>query len=362
MAGEFSAAAYAYDLPPELIARKPPARRGDSRLLVLHRQSAALEHKQFRAILDYLAPPDLLVFNDTRVLPARLLGQKVLPGNNRSGRARCEVFLLKQLDRKRWECLVKPGRRLPEGSVVSFGPDCSAGILDVLPDGRRLVEFEFAGDFQTVLDHYGRPPLPPYIKPDAAQSQSDRLELAARYQTVYARVPGASAAPTAGLHFSPELLAAIKTRGIPTAFLTLHIGLGTFQPLKTADIREHRMHTEEYILPAQTIRAVQACRQRGGRVIAVGTTAARVLETVAADIAASAVPAAGLAGCTSIYIYPGYKFRVVDALLTNFHLPGSTLLLLVSALAGREKILQAYQEAVRLRYRFFSFGDAMLIV
>ncbi|MDR1453193.1 MAG: S-adenosylmethionine:tRNA ribosyltransferase-isomerase [Candidatus Margulisbacteria bacterium] len=372
MTGEFSADLYEYALPPELIAQAPAARREDSRLLVLRRENNSLEHKYFRDIVDYLNPQDLLVFNDTKVLPARLLGQKTTGG-------RCEIFLLKQLDAAHWEALVKPGRRLACGSAVRFGADFTAVILEKLPDGRRRVEFSFAGDFGEKLLRYGQTPLPPYIKaatsltysqdatlpsgltvPDGL-TVSGRLELAERYQTVYARTPGAAAAPTAGLHFSQELLDRIKAKGTASAFVTLHVGPGTFQPLQTADIRKHNIHAEEYFCPEETLRAVRECRARGGRVIAVGTTSARVLETVVSGHAET-LPATPLHGQTNIYIYPGYQFQAVDALITNFHLPKSTLLLLVSALAGREKILSVYQEAIRQRYRFFSFGDAMLII
>ncbi|MDR2428997.1 MAG: tRNA preQ1(34) S-adenosylmethionine ribosyltransferase-isomerase QueA [Candidatus Margulisbacteria bacterium] len=348
MIGEFSADLYQYELPPELIAQAPAARREDSRLLVLRRKNNSLEHKYFRDIVDYLDPRDLLVFNDTKVLPMRLLGKK------ETG-ARCEVFLLKQLDADHWEALVKPGRRLASGSRVRFGADFSALILEKLSDSRRRVEFSCAGDFWEKLWRYGQTPLPPYIKAVTSAPLSERLALAERYQTVYARTPGAAAAPTAGLHFSQELLDRLKTKGIASAFVTLHVGLGTFQPLQTADIRRHRIHAEEYFCPEQTLRAVRECRARGGRVVAVGTTSARVLETVAER-------SQSVRGSTNVYIYPGYQFKSVDALITNFHLPGSTLLLLVSALAGREKILAAYQEAIRQKYRFFSFGDAMLIV
>jgi S-adenosylmethionine:tRNA ribosyltransferase-isomerase len=354
MTGEFSADLYKYELPPELIAQTPAARREDARLLILRRENDSIEHKYFRDILDYLEPQDLLVFNDTKVLPARLLGHK------ETG-AQCEVFLLKQLDATHWEALVKPGRRLASGSVVRFGADFSARILEKLSDGQRRVEFSFAGDFWEKLFRYGQTPLPPYIKTVTEQSQSDRLELAERYQTVYAKTPGAAAAPTAGLHFSQELLDKIAAKGMAKAFVTLHVGTGTFQPLQTADIREHRIHAEEYFCPEQAVQAVRECRARGGRVIAVGTTSARVLETAAEQILRGAEISA-LQGSASLYIYPGYQFKIVDALITNFHLPRSTLLLLVSALAGREKILAAYQEAIRQRYRFFSFGDAMLII
>ncbi|MDR1113782.1 MAG: tRNA preQ1(34) S-adenosylmethionine ribosyltransferase-isomerase QueA [Candidatus Margulisbacteria bacterium] len=360
MTGEFSADLYKYELPPELIAQTPAARREDARLLILRRENNFLEHKYFRDILDYLEPQDLLVFNDTKVLPARLLGRK------ETG-AQCEVFLLKQLDAAHWEALVRPGRRLASGSVVRFGADFAAVILEKLSDGRRRVEFSFAGDFWEKLFRYGQTPLPPYIKtvtpaplPNGL-TVSDRLELAERYQTVYAKTPGAAAAPTAGLHFSQELLDKIAAKGTAKAFVTLHVGTGTFQPLQTADIREHRIHAEEYFCPEQTVQAVRECRARGGRVIAVGTTSARVLETAAEQILRGAETSA-LQGSTSLYIYPGYQFKIVDALITNFHLPRSTLLLLVSALAGREKILAAYREAIRQKYRFFSFGDAMLII
>ncbi|GBR76832.1 S-adenosylmethionine tRNA ribosyltransferase [Candidatus Termititenax persephonae] len=348
MSGEFSADLYDYHLPPELIAQRPAARREDSRLMVLSRQGDALEHKYFRDLPGYLTPADLLIFNDTKVLPARLSGQK-------DSGARCELLLLKRLGEKQWEALVKPGRRLPAGSTVHFGAELSATVLEILPAGRRRVELCYPGDFWAVLDRHGQTPLPPYI------NQKPTKELAERYQTVYAREPGAAAAPTAGLHFSTDLLAKIKAKGVATAFVTLHVGLGTFRPLQTGDIREHKMHAEEYSLPAETVRAIAECRARAGRVVAVGTTAARVLETWAQEAANDANDYAPRHGQTAIYIYPGYRFKAVDALITNFHLPRSTLLLLVSALAGRAPLLQAYQEAVRQKYRFFSFGDAMLI-
>jgi S-adenosylmethionine:tRNA ribosyltransferase-isomerase len=364
MTGEFSADLYQYELPPELIAQTPAARREDSRLLVLRRKNNSLEHKYFRDIVDYLEPRDLLVFNDTKVLPARLLGHK------ETG-ARCEIFLLKQLDAARWEALVKPGRRLASGSVVRFGADFSAVILEKLPGGRRRVEFSFAGDLGEKLRRYGQTPLPPYIS--APLDSRKKSELAERYQTVYARTPGAAAAPTAGLHFSQELLDRIAAQGTASAFVTLHVGPGTFQPLQTADIREHRMHAEEYFFPEQAAQAVRECRARGGRVIAVGTTSARALETCAGSLTNTSTGLVSdtpvlkalettVSGQTGLYIYPEYQFKIVDALITNFHLPRSTLLLLVSALAGREKILAAYGEAIKRRYRFFSFGDAMLII
>jgi S-adenosylmethionine:tRNA ribosyltransferase-isomerase len=348
MTGEFSADLYQYELPPELIAQTPAARREDSRLLILRRADNSIEHKYFRDIVDYLGPQDLLIFNDAKVLPARLLGQKTTGG-------RCEIFLLKQLDAACWEALVKPGRRLAAGSAVRFGADFTAVILEKLSGGRRRVEFSFSGDFAEKLARYGQVPLPPYIKMDANVPLGVRSELAERYQTVYAKTPGAAAAPTAGLHFSQELLAKIKARGAASAFVTLQVGLGTFQALKATEIRKHQIHAEEYYCPAETLQAVRECRARGGRVIAVGTTSARVLETVFGQNRS-------VRGSTDIYIYPGHQFKAVDALITNFHLPKSTLLLLVSALAGREKILAAYREAVRQKYRFFSFGDAMLII
>ncbi|MDR2432065.1 MAG: tRNA preQ1(34) S-adenosylmethionine ribosyltransferase-isomerase QueA [Candidatus Margulisbacteria bacterium] len=344
----YAARAYSYMLPPELIAQKPAARRENSRLLVLHKDTGRRQHKHFYDIPAFLDKNDLLVFNDTRVLPVRLTGRK-------STGARCEILLLKRLAADRWECLAKPGRRLSQNSVVEFGADFSAKILDVLPGGRRVAQFSFAGNFLDSLSKHGQTPLPPYVKPSDPDTEALRKF---RYQTVYARVPGAAAAPTAGLHFSRNLLTRLKKQGIAAARVTLHTSLGTFQPLKAADIRAHQMHAEEYNFPAETARAVNECRKRGGRVVAVGTTTARVLETVYQ----AGHPLASRSGETAIYIYPGYKFKLVDALITNFHLPRSTLLLLVSALAGRGKILQAYQEAVKLKYRFFSFGDAMLII
>jgi S-adenosylmethionine:tRNA ribosyltransferase-isomerase len=334
-----------YHLPEELIAQTPLPSREASRLLVLHKENERVEHRQFTDLLSYLQPGDALVFNDTKVIPARLIGRKKNSG------ALAEILLLHRKNRRIWEAMVRPGRRLRPGAEVEFGSgELEAVIREELPDGTRLVEFSFSGIFEEVLDRLGEMPLPPYIH----EKLADRR----RYQTVYAREEGSAAAPTAGLHFTPEVLERAREKGIETIFLTLHVGLGTFRPVKADDIREHRMHSEYYQLSEKAAAALNRCRARGGRITAVGTTSCRVLETVALEN--GHIP--GGSGWTDIYIYPGYRFKAVDALLTNFHLPKSTLIMLISALAGREAVLRAYREAVEQRYRFFSFGDAMLIL
>jgi S-adenosylmethionine:tRNA ribosyltransferase-isomerase len=338
-------AEFDYDLPPELIAQEPVEPRDASRLLVVHRESGRFEHVIFRDLPGYLKSGDCLVLNQTRVIPARLIGRRVPTGGA------AELLLLRRLDRDRWEALVRPGRRLKPGARISFaGGRLEAVVEGRVAEGARLVRFEYQGIFEEILDHLGRVPLPPYITRELADDE--------RYQTVYATVRGASAAPTAGLHFTPELLEGCRRMGVGTAYLTLHIGLGTFRPIREEVIEEHQMHEEYFELGAEAADLVNATRRNGGRVVAVGTTAVRTLETVAAEDGLVR-PAAGM---TDKYIYPGYRFRAVDAMVTNFHLPKSSLILLVSAFAGRDLIMRAYADAVTRRYRFFSFGDAMLIL
>lgn len=338
------AADFDYTLPEELIAQEPVEPRDHSRLLVLDRESGRTEHLIFKDCIKFFRPGDILVVNNTRVIPARLFGVKEGTG------ARIEVLLLKRLDRDCWEALVRPGKRVPCGTRVNFGDGrLLAEAVDTTPTGGRVFRFEYDGIFEEVLDRLGQMPLPPYITKELADKE--------RYQTVYAKTPGSAAAPTAGLHFTPELLAAIREKGVQIAEVMLHVGLGTFRPVQVEDIMEHRMHAEYYEVSLETAAAVNQARSAGGRIVAVGTTSARTLET--AVLPDGTVQAGG--GWTEIFIYPGYSFKAVDMLLTNFHLPKSTLLMLVSALAGRDKVLAAYNEAVERRYRFFSFGDAMLI-
>ena len=333
-----------YDLPEELIAQTPLQQRDASRLLVLDRKSGQTDHKHFYDIFDYLQPGDCLVMNDSRVLPARLLGKRP------SGGA-VELLLLKDKGNNLWECLAKPGRKLQPGQEVIFGDgELTATIRDILEDGNRLVEFHYTGIFLEVLERLGKMPLPPYIK---AQLQDQE-----RYQTVYSREVGSAAAPTAGLHFTPELLEKLKAKGVKLAFVTLHVGLGTFRPVKVENINDHHMHSELCILSEETAKVLNDTRAAGGRIICVGTTSCRTLESLALEDG-TFVPGSKW---TDIFIYPGYTFRAMDGLITNFHLPESTLVMLVSAFAGRENVLNAYGEAVREKYRFFSFGDAMLII
>ncbi len=332
-----------YDLPEELIAQHPVPVRDQSRLLVLDRAAGTIAHRRFYDLPSYLVPGDTLVFNDTRVIPARLVGTKADTGG------KVEIFLLNRLTEDTWETLVKPGRKLRPGAAVRFGDEMSGEILSVTDFGGRVVRFVFSGIFEEVLDRLGETPLPPYIH--------EKLSDAERYQTVFSRVRGSAAAPTAGLHFTENMLENLSEKSVNLAFLTLHVGLGTFRPVTAADIASHKMHREYYSIPPAAADLVNATKERGGRVIAVGTTTVRTLET-AAD--GGRVKAGS--GWTDIFIYPGYRFQVVDALITNFHLPKSTLLMLVSAFAGRENILAAYGEAVAERYRFFSFGDAMFII
>ena len=332
-----------YDLPEELIAQTPIYPRDHSRLLVVNRQTGELQHRRFDSVIDDLNPGDALVVNETRVIPARLMGQ-------RAGGGVCELLLLKQLGPKRWETLARPGKRLKPGAVVSFGDgQLKAHILSETDAGGRVVDFECEGTFEAVLDQLGEMPLPPYIH--------EKLQDRDRYQTVYARQDGSAAAPTAGLHFTPELLQRIQEKGIQIIPVLLHVGLGTFRPVKVEDIDEHVMHSEYYEMPESSADAINAVHERSGRISAVGTTSVRTLESCA-DTVGHVRPESGW---TDIFIKPGYQFKMVDGLITNFHLPGSTLIMLVSAFMGRERTLSVYEEAVRQRYRFFSFGDAMFI-
>ena len=333
-----------YDLPPELIAQTPLEKRDESRLLCLDKATGEWSHHHFYELPDFLRPGDCLILNNSRVLPARLLGRR-LPGGGA-----CEVLLLQDKGDKVWECLVRPGKHLREGARVSFGDgELTAEIAEVLPDGNRLVRFNYNGIFLEVLERLGKMPLPPYIK--------EELQDQERYQTVYSKVNGSAAAPTAGLHFTPELLERIAAKGVGVGYVTLHVGLGTFRPVKEDEIEQHDMHSEYCTIPQETADLINRTKANGGRVICVGTTSCRTIESWAGED--GTMTATG--GWTNIYIYPGYRFKVMDALVTNFHLPESTLIMLVSALAGREHVLAAYEEAVRERYRFFSFGDAMFI-
>ena len=333
-----------YDLPPELIAQTPLEKRDESRLLCLDKATGEWSHHHFYDLPDFLRAGDCLILNNSRVLPARLLGRR-LPGGGA-----CEVLLLQDKGDKVWECLVRPGKHLREGARVSFGDgELTAEIAEVLPDGNRLVRFDYNGIFLEVLERLGKMPLPPYIK--------EELQDQERYQTVYSKVNGSAAAPTAGLHFTPELLERIAAKGVGVGYVTLHVGLGTFRPVKEDEIEQHDMHSEYCTIPQETADLINRTKANGGRVICVGTTSCRTIESWAGED--GTMTATG--GWTNIYIYPGYRFKVMDALVTNFHLPESTLIMLVSALAGREHVLAAYEEAVRERYRFFSFGDAMFI-
>lgn len=333
-----------YDLPEELIAQDPLEDRASSRLLVLDKNTGEIEHRVFRNIIEYLNPGDCLVINDTKVIPARLMGIKEDTG------ATIEVLLLKRHADNVWECLVKPGKKARTGARISFGEGLLVGVItDVLEDGNRYIKFEYEGIFEEILDRLGQMPLPPYI--------THKLKDKNRYQTVYARNEGSAAAPTAGLHFTKELLDQIKAKGVEIASVTLHVGLGTFRPVKVDKIEEHHMHTESFLITQEEADKINRARADGGRIIAVGTTSCRTLESAA--LLDGTIPAKS--GDTDIFIYPGYQFKAVDCLITNFHLPESTLVMLVSALAGRDKIMKAYDEAVRDKYRFFSFGDAMFI-
>ena len=332
-----------YDLPEELIAQTPLEKRDSSRLLVLDRSSGKTQHKHFFDIIDYLNPGDCLVMNDSRVLPARLLGHRPTGGA-------VEVLLLRDIGNKQWECLCKPGRKMQIGNQVIFGNgELTATVVDVKDDGNRVVEFHYEGIFLEVLERLGKMPLPPYIKAELQDQE--------RYQTVYSRAVGSAAAPTAGLHFTNELLTKIREKGIRTAFVTLHVGLGTFRPVKAEEITEHHMHSELCMIGEETAAILNATRENGGRIICVGTTSCRTLESLVNEDGTFEAKSKW----TEIFIYPGYQFKAMDALITNFHLPESTLVMLVSAFAGREHVLNAYCEAVKERYRFFSFGDAMFL-
>ena len=332
-----------YDLPPELIAQTPLERRDSSRLMTLDKTTGEIGHHHFYDLPGFLRPGDCLVMNNSRVLPARLIGQR------ESGGA-CEVLLLIDRGKKTWECLVRPGKKLRKGAKIIFGDgQLTAEVTEVLEDGNRLVRFDYEGIFLEILERLGRMPLPPYIK--------EELQDQERYQTVYSKVSGSAAAPTAGLHFTPELLKQIEDMGVKLAYVTLHVGLGTFRPVKVDDVEHHDMHSEYCIIPPETAQIINETKQNGGRVICVGTTSCRTVESYANED--GTVRADG--GWTKIFIYPGYRFKVLDGLITNFHLPESTLIMLVSALAGKEHVLHAYEEAVKEKYRFFSFGDAMLI-
>ena len=334
-----------YDLPKELIAQDPLEDRSSSRLLVLHRKSGRVEHRVFTDIVEYLKPGDCLVRNNTKVIPARLYGTRVDTG------ATIELLLLKRMENDVWETLVKPGKKARKGAVISFGDGILTGeIIDVKEDGNRLIQFRYEGIFEEILDQLGQMPLPPYI--------THTLKDKNRYQTVYAKYEGSAAAPTAGLHFTEELFQKLEEKGVLVANVTLHVGLGTFRPVKVDDVSKHHMHTEFYQVTKEEADKINKAKQAGGRIVCVGTTSVRTIETVADD---GGIIHPG-AGETAIFIKPGVKIKAVDALITNFHLPESTLLMLVSALAGKEQVMRVYEEAVQERYRFFSFGDAMIIL
>lgn len=334
-----------YELPEELIAQDPLEDRSSSRLLVLNKQSGAVSHHTFREITDYLKEGDCLVINDTKVIPARLIGSKV--GTD----AKIEVLLLKRKENNVWETLVKPGKKAKVGAKISFGDGLLIGeVVDIVEEGNRLIQFTYDGIFEEILDQLGQMPLPPYI--------THQLEDKNRYQTVYATHTGSAAAPTAGLHFTPELLRQVEEMGVDIARVTLHVGLGTFRPVKVDEITDHHMHSEFFQIDEEAAEKINRAKEWGGRVICVGTTSCRTVESAADENGHLEAKS----GWTEIFIYPGYQFKVLDGLITNFHLPESTLIMLVSALAGREPVLAAYEEAVRQRYRFFSFGDAMLIL
>ena len=334
-----------FDLPQELIAQDPLEDRSSSRLLVLDRETGKTEHHIFKDVIDYLNPGDCLVINNTKVIPARLFGSK------EGTEAKIEILLLKRKENDVWETLVKPGKKAKPGTRIYFGDGLLTGeVIDVVEEGNRLIKFTYDGIFEEILDQLGQMPLPPYI--------THQLKDKNRYQTVYAKHDGSAAAPTAGLHFTPELLEAIKAKGVNIAHVTLHVGLGTFRPVKVEDVTNHHMHSEFYIVEEDQAKLINETKQRGGKIVSVGTTSCRTLESATDE---QGVLHAG-SGWTDIFIYPGYKFKMIDRLITNFHLPESTLLMLVSALAGKDKIMAAYEEAVKERYRFFSFGDAMMIL
>ena len=334
-----------YDLPKELIAQDPLEDRSSSRLLHLSMKDGSMEHRHFTDILDYLNEGDCLVINDTRVIPARLYGHKEETG------ALIEILLLKRHENDIWECLVKPGKKARPGAKITFGDGILKGeIIDIVDEGNRLIQFHYDGIFEEILDQLGEMPLPPYI--------THKLKDKNRYQTVYAKNDGSAAAPTAGLHFTKELLEQVKAKGVKIAHVTLHVGLGTFRPVKVDDVEQHHMHSEFYMVEEEQAKLINDTKKAGGRVISVGTTSCRTLESATGE---DGILRAG-SGWTEIFIYPGYRFKMIDGLITNFHLPESTLMMLVSALAGKENIMAAYEEAVRQKYRFFSFGDAMLII
>ncbi len=348
-----------YELPEELIAQDPLEDRSGSRLLVLHKETGELEHKGFRHIVDYLNPGDCLVLNNTRVIPARLYGER------ERTQARIEILLLKRRENDIWETLVKPGKKAKPGTRIIFGGGLLTGeVLEIAEEGNRLIQFTYDGIFEELLDRLGQMPLPPYI--------THPLQDKNRYQTVYAREEGSAAAPTAGLHFTPELLEEIRRKGISIAEITLHVGLGTFRPVKAKQVQDHHMHSEFYQIDETAAGIINETKSRGGRIICVGTTSCRTIESAAKSLQAKkqqegGAPSEGVtvqagSGWTDIFIYPGYQFQVLDGLITNFHLPESTLVMLVSALAGREQVMKAYETAVQEKYRFFSFGDAMLII
>lgn len=348
-----------YELPQELIAQDPLEDRSSSRLLVLHKEDGRLEHTDFKHISQYLNPGDCLVLNNTKVIPARLFGER------EGTQAKIEVLLLKRKENDVWETLVRPGKKAKPGARILFGGGLLAGeVLEIVEDGNRLIKFTYEGIFEEILDRLGQMPLPPYI--------THQLQDKNRYQTVYAKEEGSAAAPTAGLHFTPELLGEIREKGISIAEVTLHVGLGTFRPVKVAQVKDHHMHSEFYQMDEIAAQTINAAKQRGGRVVCVGTTSCRTVESVAKCLREKREQGHAIcqegdvvqpgSGWTDIFIYPGYQFQVLDGLITNFHLPESTLVMLVSAFAGREHVLGAYQAAVEERYRFFSFGDAMLII
>ncbi len=333
-----------YYLPEELIAQDPLEDRSSSRLMVLDKKTGEIQHKIFKDILDYLKPGDCLVLNNTKVIPARLFGVK------EDTQAKIEILLLKRKENDIWETLVKPGKKAKPGTKIIFGDGLLVGeVIDVVEDGNRLIQFSYEGIFEEILDQLGQMPLPPYI--------THTLKDKNRYQTVYAKYDGSAAAPTAGLHFTKELLEKVKAKGIDIAEVTLHVGLGTFRPVKVENVLDHHMHSEFYMVSAEAAEKINATKDRGGRIISVGTTSTRTLESAADENGRLKE----CSGWTEIFIYPGYKFKLIDCLITNFHLPQSTLVMLVSALAGREHVLAAYEEAVKEKYRFFSFGDAMFI-
>ncbi len=333
-----------YELPQELIAQDPLEDRSASRLMTLDKTTGRMGHHVFREIVDFLTPQDCLVLNNTKVIPARLFGSRV------ETEAKIEVLLLKRKEHDIWETLVKPGKKCKIGTRISFGEGLLTGeVVDVVEDGNRLIQFTYEGIFEEILDQLGQMPLPPYI--------THQLKDKNRYQTVYAKHDGSAAAPTAGLHFTPQLLEQIRDKGVKIAEVTLHVGLGTFRPVKVEDVTKHHMHSEFYIIEESQAKLINDTKQAGGRIVSVGTTSCRTLESASDE---NGILKAG-SGWTDIFIYPGYRFKMVDALITNFHLPESTLVMLVSALAGKDHIMAAYEEAVRERYRFFSFGDAMFI-